>query len=143
MINWNCWVGHENETNWVELEKYWQPKPRAWPQAILLASDHPTIGGTLITQRFGYRRKIEVNLPRTSRAKKSALEAIFYRFSGGQQNQVAVRIWDDAGSPITYLCDWEKEIETEMIDDRLWRIDSADDGERWQVKMSFLIVSEL
>jgi hypothetical protein len=144
-VFWDCYIGDENAANFVQLTGCFQPKPRAWPQPILHGSDHVMLDGSQELQRLSFRRKIRVTLPRTTTAIKKALEALFYRFSGGVQLKVTVRIWNDVGSPVTYLCSWATEAPKfePISDDKVWKIDAADTGERWDVEMNFLIESEL
>lgn len=129
-MDWDCWIGDENGATPVELFGRWQPKPRPWPKPVVLGSDHQMLDCTLDVQRFGYRRTLEVNLPRTTPEIKAALEVLYYRFADGAQSQVQVNNGDT-----TYLCDWAEAPDWEPVDDRV--------PERWKVSMKFLIVSEV
>lgn len=129
-MSWDCWIGDENGANKVELYGTNQPKPRPWPQPVLVGSEHEMLDGTLQAQRRAYRRTIEVNLPRATPTIRSGLEALFYAFTSGAQDKVQVNNGDK-----TFLCSWAEAPTWNPVDDRL--------PERWAITCKFLIESEV
>jgi len=129
-MDWDCWIGEEDGSNPIALAGRWQPDPRPWPKPVQIGSDHLMLDGTLTAQRRAYRRTIDVVLPRTTPEIRAALEALYYRWTSGQQDQVQVNNGD-----ATYLCDWAEPISVEQLGNRK--------PERWRVECKFLIVSEV
>lgn len=129
-MSWDCWIGDESGGNKVELDGIWQPKPRPWPQPVLVGSEHVMLDGTLVAQRRAYRRTLEVNLPRTTPEIRAGIEALFYAFTSGAQDKVQFN-----NGSATYLCNWAEAPTWVPVNDRL--------PERWDVRFKLLIESEV